>query len=69
VFLDIPVIIKDQAIKYMRHHLWRKKNNDVQARGSALVAWDKICKRKYQGELSVLNLEVQKQSSFVETHT
>jgi hypothetical protein len=39
--------------------LWRKKGNDVQARGNALVAWNKICRPKKQGGLGVLNLEVQ----------
>ena len=37
----------------------RKKNNDVQVKGSALVAWTKICRPKNQGGLGVLNLEVQ----------
>jgi hypothetical protein len=39
--LDIPVTIKEQVQKYMRHCLWRKKTDDVQARGSTLVAWKK----------------------------
>jgi hypothetical protein len=43
--LDIPVTIKDQVVKYMRHCLGRKKN-DVQAQGKALVAWNKICRPK-----------------------
>jgi hypothetical protein len=57
--LDVPITIKDQVIKYMRHYLWRNKNNDVQERGNALVAWDKICKPKDHGGLGGLNLEVQ----------
>jgi hypothetical protein len=61
-FLDIPVTIKDQVIKYMRHCLWRKRNNDVQAQGQALVAWSKICRPKKQGGLSVLNLKTQNKS-------
>jgi hypothetical protein len=36
-----------------------EEKNDVQGRGSALVAWDKICRPKDQGGLGVLNLEVQ----------
>jgi hypothetical protein len=47
--LDIPVTINEQIIKYMRHCLWRKKNSDVQAKGSALAAWKKICRPKNQG--------------------
>jgi hypothetical protein len=43
----------------MRHCLWRKKHTEVQAKGSALVAWKKICKPKEQGGLGVLNLDVQ----------
>jgi hypothetical protein len=38
---------------------WRKKNSDVQARGNALVSWNKICRPKDQGGLGVLNLEIQ----------
>jgi hypothetical protein len=40
-------------------YLWRKKTDDVQARGSALVAWKKICRPKQQGGLGVLNLDLQ----------
>jgi hypothetical protein len=57
--LDIPVSIKEQLIKYMRHYLWRKKNGEVQSNGPALVSWDKICRPKNQGGLGVLNLSVQ----------
>jgi hypothetical protein len=46
-------------VKYMRHCLWRKKNQDVQARGNALISWDKVCKPKKQGGLGVLNLPIQ----------
>jgi hypothetical protein len=53
--LDVPITIKDQVIKYMRQCMWRKKNNDVKARGNALVVWDKICRPKDQGGLGVLN--------------
>jgi hypothetical protein len=56
---DVPVAIKEQVVKYMRHCLWREKNNDVQANGSALVAWKKICRPKEQGGFGVLNLEIQ----------
>ena len=57
--LDVPISIKDQIVKYMRHCLWRKKNTDVQAKGSALVAWSKVARPKSQGGLGVLNLHVQ----------
>jgi hypothetical protein len=57
--LDIPVTINEHIIKYMRHCLWRKKNSDVQAKGSALVAWKKICRPKNQGVLGVLDLSIQ----------
>ena len=57
--LDVPITIKEQVVKYMRHCLWRKKNNDVQAKGSALVAWKKIARPKNKGGLGVLNLHVQ----------
>jgi hypothetical protein len=42
--LDILLTINERIIKYMRHCLWWKKNSDVQAKGSALVAWKKICR-------------------------
>jgi hypothetical protein len=57
--LDVPINIKYQMIKYMRHCLWRERNNDVQATRNALVAWDKICRPKDEGGLGFLNLEVQ----------
>jgi hypothetical protein len=56
---EVPVTIKDQVIKYMRHCLWRKRNAEVQAKGSALISWKKVCRPKKQGGLGVLNLEIQ----------
>jgi hypothetical protein len=56
---DVPITIKDQVIKYTRHCLWRNKNNEVQAKGSALIAWKKNSRPKNQGILGVLNLETQ----------
>jgi hypothetical protein len=47
--LEIPVGITEQIIKYMRHCLWRKKNQEVQARGNALISWVKVCRPKDQG--------------------
>jgi hypothetical protein len=46
--LDIPVSVKEQLIKYMRHCLWRKKTGDVPSNGPALIAWEKICRPKNQ---------------------
>jgi hypothetical protein len=37
-FLDIPITIMEQIVKYMRHCLWRKKDSEVQAKGNALIA-------------------------------
>jgi hypothetical protein len=36
--LDIPITITEQIVKYMRHYLWRKKDSEVQAKGTALIA-------------------------------
>jgi hypothetical protein len=60
--LDIPVSIKNHCIKFMRHCLWRKKRNDVQSNGPALVAWDKVCRPKDQGGLGVLDLKTQNEA-------
>jgi hypothetical protein len=47
--LDILVGITEQIIKSMRHCLWRKENQEVQAKGNALISWDKVCIPKDQG--------------------
>jgi hypothetical protein len=60
--LDIPVSIKKQCVKFMRYCLWRKKNNEVQSNGPALVAWEKICRPKDQGGLGVLDLRTQNEA-------
>jgi hypothetical protein len=57
--LEVPVTMKDQIEKYMRYCLWRKKNNEVQSKGSALISWSKICRPKNQGGLGVLQLDAQ----------
>jgi hypothetical protein len=57
--LDIPVTIKDEIVKYMRHCLWRKRNTKVQSKGHALIAWKTVCKPKDRGGLGVLNLDIQ----------
>jgi hypothetical protein len=56
---DVPITVKDQVVKYMRHCLWRKKNGDVQAKGSALISWKKVTGPKNQGGLGVLDLDTQ----------
>jgi hypothetical protein len=53
---DVPVSMKEQVIKFMRHCLWRKKTTDVQAKGSALVAWSKIYRPKEQGGCHLLHV-------------
>jgi hypothetical protein len=40
--LDIPISFNNQVIKYMRHCLWRKKNNDVETTSPTLVSCEKI---------------------------
>jgi hypothetical protein len=67
--LDIPVSIKKQIVRYMRHCLWRKKNNDVQSGGPALVAWEKIWRPKNQGGLGVLDLSTQNEVLFSKIFT
>ena len=36
-----------------------KKTADVQAKGTAMVAWTKVCRPNKQGGLGVLNLNIQ----------
>jgi hypothetical protein len=62
--LDIPVSIKNQCIKFMRHCLWRKKRNEVQSNGPALVAWDKVCRPKDQGAWGCLILKLKMKHFF-----
>ena len=42
--LDIPITIKHQIIKYLRHCLWRSP--DMEDRRPALVAWHTVCRPK-----------------------
>jgi hypothetical protein len=36
-----------------------KNKNEIQSRGPTLVAWTKVCRRKEQGGLGVLDLHTQ----------
>jgi hypothetical protein len=45
------------------------KNNEEQAKGSALIAWKKISRPKNQGGLGVLNLETQNRALLLKEYT
>ena len=55
--LDVPVTIKTQAIKYLRHCLWR--GPDLEDHRPAMVAWSTVCRPKIQGGLGVIDIFVQ----------
>ena len=55
--LDVPVTIKTQAIKYLRHCLWR--GPDLEDHRPAMVAWSTVCRPKNQGGLGVIDIFVQ----------
>ena len=58
--LDVPVTIKTQVIKYLRHCLWR--GPDLEDHRPAMVAWSTVCRPKSQGGLGVMNIFVQNQA-------
>lgn len=55
--LTISVGVLEQINKYLRHCFWRKYG--LEDKGSALIAWDKVCLPKDQGGLGVLDLATQ----------
>ena len=54
--LDVPVTIKTQVIKYLRHCIWR--GPDLEDHIPAMVAWSTLCRPKSQDGLGVKNIFV-----------
>lgn len=52
-YLDIPITIKKQIIKYLMHCLWRSP--DMEDRRPAMVAWNMVCRPKDQGGLGIMD--------------
>ena len=50
----------EQIIKFLKHYFWRKFG--LEHRGSALIAWDQVCKPKEQEGLGVLDLQIHNKS-------
>ena len=55
--IDVPVTIKQQVIKYLRHCLWR--GSDMEDHRPASVAWTTVCRPKVQGGLGVMDIFAQ----------
>ena len=55
--LDIPVTVIEYIDRARRHCLWR--GSDINAKGKALVAWNKVMRPKNKGGLGVVNLRAQ----------
>ena len=58
--LELPIPIKRQLEKYMRHCLWRKP--DLTDKRPAMVKWTTVCRPKKQGGLGVMNIDIQNKS-------
>lgn len=54
--LTLLVAIIDQINRYVRNFLLRKFGQDET--GTALIAWEKVCKPKTQGGLVVLDVSL-----------
>lgn len=52
--LALPQGVIDQIDKYLRNFFWRKFG--MEDRGSALIAWSKVCKPKKQEGLGILDI-------------
>lgn len=52
--LALPLGVVEQINKYLKHCFWRKYGRDE--KGSAMIAWDIVCKPKSHGGLGVLDL-------------
>ena len=55
--LDVPVTMKTQVIKYLRHCLWR--GSHMEDHTPAMVAWSVLCRPNNNGGLGICNLNVQ----------
>ena len=53
--LALPQGVLDQINKYLRNFFWRKFG--MEDRGSALIAWSKVCKPKKQEGLGILDID------------
>jgi len=54
---DIPVTVIEYIDRARRHCLWR--GSDINAKGKALIAWNKVMRPKNKGGLGVVNLRAQ----------
>lgn len=52
--LALPIGVAEQINKYVRNFFWRKYG--MTDKGSALIAWSKVCKPKVQGGLGILDI-------------
>ena len=54
--LALPVGVLQQINKYLRNFLWRKFG--MEDRGTALIAWSKVCRPKKQEGLGILDISL-----------